>query len=563
MCFYAHTSATLGGHTSSQVRLEHVLEYGEQARRREDHGSGYCFMDSPGNDLESIAGQVASGCNIVCFTTGNGAITNHPFVPTVKVLTTTQRYNLLSDDMDINAGSYVDGTQSMDQLGESTFEYIAAVASGTSSCGERAGHHQVQIWRDWLRVAGDEDDTAERRVGSDVPSDPGPTINNTYTDENHPDAQRSGVALALASDSHALPTPLQGTPLLMFPKAWNNADTFATSRVGMICPTSLCSSQVSVMLAERLKNDLWPAGSEAERSLSSIVALPHTEGCGRSSGVSEDMYIRTILGYASHPMVACAVMLEHGCEKTHNDKMAGELTNMGEDKSKWGYVSIQLDGGIEKAYVKIKAHFEQFLKAPSVPRVPAPLSSLRVGLVATLEVPDAVSTVFGDVAAAIARAGGTVVTAGTVGGSSFLYKLLADGADGQNDTLGYGQRAKTQGLHRMHSITQNMTELLTGIGGTGVEVIIAYVGDRCVEAHPMLPVLQVATARADGVADEGVDLVLPASECGSEAEQTAHRDQLLAQIVLIANRSTTAGPKLFGSEFVNFQMTRGSTAVSL
>lgn len=29
-------------------------------------------MDSPGNDLESIAGQVASGCNVIFFVTGNG-----------------------------------------------------------------------------------------------------------------------------------------------------------------------------------------------------------------------------------------------------------------------------------------------------------------------------------------------------------------------------------------------------------------------------------------------------------------------------------------------------------
>jgi len=545
------------------VRLEHVLEYGEQARRKQDHGSGYCFMDSPGNDLESISGQVAAGCNIVCFTTGNGAITNHPFVPTVKVLTTTQRYNLLSEDMDINAGSYVDGTRSMDQLGESTFEYIASIASGTASRGERAGHHQVQIWRDWLRVTGDDDDASERPVAGDVSADPGPTINNSYTDENHPDAQRSGVALKLAAaagSDGALPKPLQGTPLLMFPKTWNNAATFATSRIGMICPTSLCSSHVAVMLAERLTKDLCPPGSQAAQSLSSIVALPHTEGCGRSSGVSEDMYIRTILGYASHPMVACAVMLEHGCEKTHNDKMAGELTIMGEDKSKWGYVSIQLDGGIEKAYVKIKAYFEEFLKAPLVPRTQAPLGALRVGIVATLAVPDEVSKILGHVAAAIARAGGTVVAAGQVGGSSFLHELLADGADGQNDTLGYGQRAKTAGLHRMHSITQNMTELLTGIGGTGVEIIIAYVGDRSVESHPMLPVLQVGIARADGAADDGIDVVL---ESGSEADLNVHRDHVLEQIVHVANRSTGSGPKLFGSEFVNFQITRGSTAVSL
>jgi altronate dehydratase len=86
-----------------------VRRYGERLYPKEGGGGGYSFMDSPGNDLESIAGQVAAGCNMITFTTGNGSITNHPFVPTVKVLTTTKRYNLLSADMDINAGAYVDG----------------------------------------------------------------------------------------------------------------------------------------------------------------------------------------------------------------------------------------------------------------------------------------------------------------------------------------------------------------------------------------------------------------------------------------------------------------------
>ena len=67
------------------LRLEHVVEYaqplppptpdgagGEEgeggvvggvgAGRR---GAGYCFMDSPGNDLESVAGQVAAGAGLV------------------------------------------------------------------------------------------------------------------------------------------------------------------------------------------------------------------------------------------------------------------------------------------------------------------------------------------------------------------------------------------------------------------------------------------------------------------------------------------------------------------
>ncbi len=98
-----------------EVRLDYVIDYSEPMV-----DPGYYFMDSPGNDLESIAGQVASGCNLIFFVTGNGSITNFPFVPTIKVVTTSERYDLLEDDMDVNAGAYLDGTP-MDELGAATF----------------------------------------------------------------------------------------------------------------------------------------------------------------------------------------------------------------------------------------------------------------------------------------------------------------------------------------------------------------------------------------------------------------------------------------------------------
>ena len=70
-----------------EVCLDHVIDYSQLMEK-----SGYYFMDSPGNDLESIAGQVASGSNMIFFVTGNGSITNFPFVPTLKIVTTTGRY---------------------------------------------------------------------------------------------------------------------------------------------------------------------------------------------------------------------------------------------------------------------------------------------------------------------------------------------------------------------------------------------------------------------------------------------------------------------------------------
>ena len=113
------------------VCLDYVIDYSELMEK-----SGYYFMDSPGNDLESIAGQVASGSNMIFFVTGNGSITNFPFVPTLKIVTTTGRYDMLEKDMDVNAGAYLDGTP-MEELGESMLNVTVDVASGERSVGEK------------------------------------------------------------------------------------------------------------------------------------------------------------------------------------------------------------------------------------------------------------------------------------------------------------------------------------------------------------------------------------------------------------------------------------------
>ncbi len=111
------------------VRLDYVIDYGERMTQ-----GGYYFMDSPGNDLESIAGQVASGSNLIFFITGNGSVTNFPFVPTIKIVTTTERYRLLSYDMDVNAGAYLDGAP-MDDLGDRHVRPLARRRVGPPLCG--------------------------------------------------------------------------------------------------------------------------------------------------------------------------------------------------------------------------------------------------------------------------------------------------------------------------------------------------------------------------------------------------------------------------------------------
>ena len=80
-----------------------VLDYAEQVKTK-----GLNFMNSPGYDPVSVTGQVASGANVICFTTGRGSCFGFKPTPSIKIATNTNMYNKLSEDMDINAGTIMD-----------------------------------------------------------------------------------------------------------------------------------------------------------------------------------------------------------------------------------------------------------------------------------------------------------------------------------------------------------------------------------------------------------------------------------------------------------------------
>jgi len=48
----------------------------------------------------------------------------------MQVLTTTKRYGLLSEDMDVNGGEFLDGRKTLGELGEDTLELLVNICSG-------------------------------------------------------------------------------------------------------------------------------------------------------------------------------------------------------------------------------------------------------------------------------------------------------------------------------------------------------------------------------------------------------------------------------------------------
>lgn len=114
--------------------LTGVYHYGEQVEHK-----GFAFMDSPGYDPASVTGQIASGCNLVAFTTGRGSTFGSKPAPCLKIATNTDMYKQLSDDMDINAGTIVSEGESIEAVGTRIYKRLLEVASGSQTLSESHG----------------------------------------------------------------------------------------------------------------------------------------------------------------------------------------------------------------------------------------------------------------------------------------------------------------------------------------------------------------------------------------------------------------------------------------
>ena len=114
--------------------LNAVYKYAEQVT-----APGFTFMDSPGYDPASVTGQIAGGCQVVCFTTGRGSAFGSKPAPTIKIATNTDLARKMEEDMDIDAGQILSAGVSVEEMGRTIYEHILDVASGRASKSEAQG----------------------------------------------------------------------------------------------------------------------------------------------------------------------------------------------------------------------------------------------------------------------------------------------------------------------------------------------------------------------------------------------------------------------------------------
>ncbi|HMH22098.1 MAG TPA: altronate dehydratase family protein [Puia sp.] len=102
-----------------------VLDYPEKVTK-----PGLNLLCTPGNDVESTTAEVASGANIVLFTTGLGTPTGNPVAPVVKIASNTALFERMRDIIDINTGTIIEGKETIQEAGARILDYVIGVASG-------------------------------------------------------------------------------------------------------------------------------------------------------------------------------------------------------------------------------------------------------------------------------------------------------------------------------------------------------------------------------------------------------------------------------------------------
>jgi len=120
-------------HKGGTTRINQVVDYGEWPTEK-----GLILQDGPGYDGDSMAGLAASGSQIMFFSTGRGTPAGFPCLPVIKVASNSPLYRAMADDMDMNAGSLIEG-KPLEELREELIDCMVRVINGEKTKAEANG----------------------------------------------------------------------------------------------------------------------------------------------------------------------------------------------------------------------------------------------------------------------------------------------------------------------------------------------------------------------------------------------------------------------------------------
>ena len=90
--------------------------------------------------------MVAAGCQVICFTTGRGSSIGNAIAPVVKIGSNSDLYRRMQADIDVNAGTILDGEATREEVGQEIYDRVLAAANGVWTRAEESGHREFAIW---------------------------------------------------------------------------------------------------------------------------------------------------------------------------------------------------------------------------------------------------------------------------------------------------------------------------------------------------------------------------------------------------------------------------------
>lgn len=338
----------------------------------------------------------------------------------------------------------------------------------------------------------------------------------------------------------ALPAPPQSGP--RFAGYVREDGRVGTRNYIAVVAASNCAAHTAELVAESFRGRALP------ENVDGIVAFPHGDGCGQTSGPDLDQLRRTLTGVMLHPNVSSAIILGLGCEMNQvshylgdgvpaTDRLIGmTLQDTGGTTSTAEATRKQIARMIERAEAEVRTEvpaskislglncggsdsFSGITANPALGYCSDMLAEL--GAIAVLaetteifgaehllvrrsrnrEVAEKLLKIIGGYKTYLNRFGGSFDDNPSPGNkegglTNILEKSLGAVAKGGtsplNDVVAYAERVKTPGFNFMDTPGYDPVSL-TGLAAGGVNLIAFTTGRGSAIGFPTIPVIKIAT----------------------------------------------------------------------
>jgi altronate dehydratase large subunit len=134
-------------HKSGHRPITGVLKNSEDYLETVPPGGGLYLQEGIHIELHAMTYMAAAGVHIIVFATGTGGSFGHAICPLVKVTGNPETWARMSEDMDVNASTIMQGKESIESVGKRIFDEVIAVASGKLTIGEQLGFYNFAVWK--------------------------------------------------------------------------------------------------------------------------------------------------------------------------------------------------------------------------------------------------------------------------------------------------------------------------------------------------------------------------------------------------------------------------------